>query len=222
MARDYKSFPRECDRLFGPIAERRGFSPIGGATYERPVDGFSQVVFFQLSRTSDSTFSATVGLHVPGVGGLGSGSEPRVGVCVSHRLTDKGIQGSDCWLSAGTKAELQQSLEMFAGYLATAEPWLSQFQDLSDVADEYGRNRFRASDVSSLTGQDGYGVACFGTILALAGRNDEARFWLATASELIHRPQYGMRGKKMIVDPMSEEDRDVLKRVQKSLDELSS
>lgn len=198
VRRDFGSFPKACQKYFGPLVKPFGFVAVGGPVFRRNFGAVTHEIFLQLTRYGDGKFSCNVGVVVPSLGRLWGDSDSDSHV-IGGRLSEAGLFDRDCWLPGDDKFQICQSFETFASYLPLAEHWLSQRITVGAVASDYAKVwGFDDPESQDLKVNQQLMVANYGYLLRLAGDIDASHRWLSAAKRLMLKPEYGMVRKKMV------------------------
>lgn len=219
MARNFKSFGKETERLFSPMARSHGFEFAGECLFTRTRGDVVQGLHFQLTRHGDSTFACNVGIHVPALAAL-MGRDSSFAPYMSSRLSETGVGGQDCWLSAASKEALEDSLGQYSAFLPLAEPWLERFSTIKAIADDATGTYAVIMPEGPRRKVEQYRASEHGMLLFLAGDMEAARQWLTAALGLLKSPDYVMKGRKEVAEPPSPDELEEAARVEALLDRM--
>lgn len=219
MARNFKSFGKEIERLFSPMARSHGFELAGECLFTRTRGDVVQGLHFQLTRHGDSTFACNVGVHIPALAAL-RGRDSSFAPYISSRLSETGVGGRDCWLSAASKEVLADSLSQYSSFLPLAEPWLERFSMIKAIADDATETYAVIMPEGPQRKVEQYRASKHGMLLFLAGDLEAARQWLTAALELLRKPDYVMKRQKEVAEPPSQHELEEAARVEALLDRM--
>jgi len=159
-----------------------GFEPVGGASFARERNGYRDGLFFEQSSWGSGEFWMTVGFDVPALDTL-LHREPSFSLMLARRVSDSGVDGSDCWLGARDRDELVASLSMFAGYLEGCMRYFDEVRCVADLASAYAlQEGFGDAPPEQVTHLEQLGVANYGLLLVLAGDVEKGRLWIEASS----------------------------------------
>lgn len=188
--RDYGSFAKASQRMLAPLVSPYGYAHLGQGFFARRKNGWMEGFGLQQTQYGDGSFCINMGIDVPALDErwLRPDTAPR-GLLIRFRLSERGVDQGDCWLPAGNKEELNQSLVRLASWLPLAEPWFAKLATMSDVAQLY-RSRTNLVELGQNPWHLQLQAANYGFLLAEAGEDVTAKLWLEEAERLMSRPVY--------------------------------
>ncbi len=191
MKRNFRSFPKESEKVFSILVEEYGFSFKEGTVYTRNKGVWNDTLLLQSSSYGDGTFCLNGGINMSTLHEFWGEKNNDYSLIIASRLTKNGFDDGDLWLPASNKKELEDSLKQFSYYLKKTKSWFEQYDTIEKILSFYFYQRgLKESYLGRYLCADQISVANYGFLLLIAGKITEGLEWVKEAERLMSLPIY--------------------------------